>query len=246
MTAETDIAAIDDGGANTALEVRTALTSVLARAWGDPVVPAGTAGDIEWDGTDSAGMSEVTVSGSQTIIEQNGLLSVSFEGQSASDFNCLLSAQSFSIGDEWAIPVRVFARPHATSGVSLRAGIVFTDGVLGSSNCVAFYMQTTALVAAIFIFVGSHGTLTDGTDTTPGAVTSEIPVQNFPWVWMKLTYAAANSWQISVSPDGLSFTTMGESTFEKIMTPTHVGPMWHNDTAIGDAIATYGPLRKLA
>lgn len=32
MTAETDIAAIDDGGANTALEVRTALTSVLGRA----------------------------------------------------------------------------------------------------------------------------------------------------------------------------------------------------------------------
>lgn len=32
MTAETDIAAIDDGGANTAAEVRTALTSVLNRA----------------------------------------------------------------------------------------------------------------------------------------------------------------------------------------------------------------------
>lgn len=31
MTAETDIAAIDDGGANTAAEVRTALTSVLGR-----------------------------------------------------------------------------------------------------------------------------------------------------------------------------------------------------------------------
>jgi len=31
MTAETDIAAIDDSGANTASEVRTALTSVLAR-----------------------------------------------------------------------------------------------------------------------------------------------------------------------------------------------------------------------
>jgi len=32
MSAETDIAAIDDSGANTAAEVRTALTSVLARA----------------------------------------------------------------------------------------------------------------------------------------------------------------------------------------------------------------------
>ena len=32
MTAETDITAIDDGGASTALEVRTALTSVLGRA----------------------------------------------------------------------------------------------------------------------------------------------------------------------------------------------------------------------
>lgn len=34
MTAETDIAAIDDAGANTAAEVRTALTSVLGRADG--------------------------------------------------------------------------------------------------------------------------------------------------------------------------------------------------------------------
>lgn len=35
MPAETDIAAIDDGGANTASEVRTALTSVLGRADAD-------------------------------------------------------------------------------------------------------------------------------------------------------------------------------------------------------------------
>ena len=34
MTAETDIAAVNDGGANTAAEVRTALTSVLARGGG--------------------------------------------------------------------------------------------------------------------------------------------------------------------------------------------------------------------
>ena len=62
MTAETDIAAIDDSGANTAGEVRTALTSVLERAdsaigcsltkSSDQTVPTATHTAITFDGED--------------------------------------------------------------------------------------------------------------------------------------------------------------------------------------------------
>lgn len=50
MSAETDIAAIDDGGANTAAEVRTALTSVLGRAdaAGVSFLGAAVPGTITW------------------------------------------------------------------------------------------------------------------------------------------------------------------------------------------------------
>lgn len=52
MTAETDIAAIDDGGANTAAEVRTALTSVLGRADLGSLPTPSAKGDIAvYDGT---------------------------------------------------------------------------------------------------------------------------------------------------------------------------------------------------
>ena len=53
MSAETDIAAIDDGGANTASEVRTALTSILDQTYNAEadVVPASpSAYDDEFDG----------------------------------------------------------------------------------------------------------------------------------------------------------------------------------------------------
>lgn len=46
MSAESDIAAINDGGANTAAEVRTALTSVLARA---PISPTFTGAYTDQD-----------------------------------------------------------------------------------------------------------------------------------------------------------------------------------------------------
>jgi len=61
MTAESDIAAIDDGGANTAAEVRTALTSVLGECppsgsygfsfSGSPVTASATAADTASNGS---------------------------------------------------------------------------------------------------------------------------------------------------------------------------------------------------
>ncbi len=245
MTAETDIAAIDDGGANTVAEVRTALTSVLGRTWQDPALPNGTVGDIEWDGTDVAAMTEVTVSGSQTIIESNGLLSVSFTGQSLNDVNCLLSAQTIAIGDEWAVPVRTFTHaPAGGSGVALMAGVILTDGVTSGSNCVFVHLHTGKGDTAHSLVIGRQGTLTAASGAT--RVTEEILAHSFPWLWCKIIYNAANSWAIAASPDGLSYTTMGFATFAKTMTPTHVGIGWNNQISSGDAIATFGPLRKVA
>lgn len=248
MSAETDIAAIDDGGENTALEVRTALTSVLGRAdlgsWQDPAVPDGTVGDIEWSGTDLSAFTAVTPTGTQSQLEGTGLMSAKFSGQSPNDLCAILKPHTFSIGDSFAVPVRTLVSPGGTSSVAIMAGLAFTDGLLTSSNVAAVHLQTNSPSSAPFVVVGRHGTLTNA--ATAPQVSNSLLTVSFPWLWLRLDYSALNTFILWVSPDGLQWSTLNIGTFTKAMTPTHVGFVYMADDAAGDAIASFGPLRKIA
>lgn len=81
MTAETDIAAIDDGGANTAAEVRTAFTSVLDRADGAGLKPPDSPNGSDIEFIESANGTNPTTlgltwanQGNATASIQNGRL----------------------------------------------------------------------------------------------------------------------------------------------------------------------------
>src|SRR5690606_13056067 len=89
--------------------------------WAVDLTDNADAADVVWDGSKAAAMTTVTVTGTQTITEKQGVLSVLFSGQGTQDYNCLLKAHTFVVGDSFAVPVRFHANGLAA------AGIIFTD-----------------------------------------------------------------------------------------------------------------------
>src|SRR3990172_7689442 len=127
-------ALITEGGGNPAADVRAALQALYHRQYEIGADP--DTNDVYWDGDDAASGTTVTVTGSQTIIEEGGLLSVRFDGQAANDLNCLLFARTLAIGSRWRTTARTFTRAHDFT----MAALVMTDGVIGTSNSVAAMM----------------------------------------------------------------------------------------------------------
>src|SRR5690606_10699367 len=58
--------------------------------WAVDLTDNADAADVVWDGSKAASMTTVTVTGTQTITEKQGVLSVLFSGQGTQDYNCLL------------------------------------------------------------------------------------------------------------------------------------------------------------
>jgi hypothetical protein len=178
-------------------------------------------------------MVEITTTGSQVITEGSGLLSAKYKNQTAEDANGLVIAKAFTVGDAWAVPLRMMVEP---GGANASAGLILADGVTATDNVVIGHLQKTTSQ----LLVGRHGTWTD-MSTAPW-VSTDIATWAFPWIWLKITYQATNTFRFEVSPDGLSWTTWGESDITQVMTPTHVGVFW-SSTEATDQIATFGPLR---
>lgn len=203
--------------------------------------------DTLWQGTDyTDDFTQVTVTGTQTVTEKNGLLSVKYSGQTSGDWNCALKAQTFSVGDTWLLPLRLFGLTPTTTGVNA-AGIIFTDGTTSTSNMV----NGVNLVSSgdpQGLMAGYHGTLTAGT-TADWVADDSFAGWAWPQIFIRLQYSAANSFILDFSPDGVTFEDFGEATISKTMTPTHIGVCWQMSTTHpGDdiAIATFGSLTKVA
>jgi hypothetical protein len=209
-----------------------------ATDWAVDLTDNANAADVVWDGTKAAGMTTVTVTGSQTITEKTNVLSVSYSGQTADDFNCLLKAHTFSVGDSFAVPVRLY-----TGNVSVTMlGLIFTDGTTSGANGVTAHLQKHSNEAHTRTYT-RHGTLT--------AMTSISTLHNIvptplPWFWLRLTYQATDTFRKELSPDGISWVTAGISDVSKTMTPTHVGVCWTVNGNSGDSIGTFGPILKVA
>lgn len=191
------------------------------------------AADIWWEG-DSAGMTTVTVTGSQTLTEMDGFLSVNMIGQTAADMNCLLKAHTFSVGDSFC------ARLGIVGGSQSQACVIFTDGTASSSS-----MMYGGIVSdgGVGKFWQASGTLTswagnfNDTFNNYGGGRSDI--------YAKLVYVATNSWRVWYSTDGVSWMTPFVAV-SFTLAPTHVGIGWMTTVATPGAVATYGPLCKVA
>lgn len=206
--------------------------------WAVDLTDNSDAADVVWDGSQVAGMTQVTVTGSETLTEKTSVLSVLFSGQSGSDYNCLLASHTFSVGDSFAVPIRLY---YGSAGIAV-AGVIFTDGTTSAANAVAAHLQKHNTENHTRTYT-RHGTLTSMSTVS---TQHNIRVEHMPWMWMRLTYQASNTFRKELSPDGISWTTAGISDVSKTMTPTHFGVCWSVEGQSGEAINTFGPILKVA
>lgn len=213
---------------------------VISSLWriADPALVRGEdADDVNWDGNDVAAGTTLTVTGSQTITEGDGMVSVNYTGQSANDLNAVIFARTISVGDKWRVPTRLLAS-NADTNFSM-IGVVFADGTASTSAISGgmFYIQAAA----------DHMEPIDGTFGSvvlPQSITFTPYLQGFgPWVWFEIEYVSSNTFRTRLSLDGLSFLDMG-TTEATTLTPTHVAIVWSKWGTAGTAIATFGPLTK--
>lgn len=196
------------------------------------------ADDVWWE-SDIGDFTTVTVTGTQTVTEKDGFLSVKYSGQSGGDHNGVLKAHTFSIGDSFATRIRLFG----PAGQVSFGGLVFTDGTTSAANAI----QVSGYVDA------ANNTLVDtlhGTLTAMGSEGFSITARNaFPWLdglYVRLTYTASNSFTAHFSPDGATWSVLGQSAVSKTITPTHFGVTWSKEGGSVESVVSFGPICKLA
>lgn len=165
------------------------------------------------------GITEVTVSGTATWTELNGVLSVAYDNQTAGDAAVALKAltpSSAPVTFETAISGLLTAQDFTS------VGLCFTDGTTATNNiALARYHQGSAGSR----YRNGSGTLTDYTAGTNGEIAVPSPISPNGRVYMRIIWTAANSFSVRFSPDGVTWTNFddADADFPKTMTPTHFG-----------------------
>lgn len=210
--------------------------------WRSPIVTPNAA-DIIWSGSTLGSLTQVLITGTQTITEAEGMLGVAFQDQSANDFNCVLKAHTFSIGDTFAFPVRISSW-NATPDSYNMAALVFTDGTTSASNCVVTEMAVFGSSPFSFREMRT-GTLT-AASTSSNAVNYLLQAISQP-IWLRLQYSAADTFIGAWGSDGIIFPQVSGNV-SKTMTPTHFGVAWSSfgGTNDNDKQVTFGPVHKVA
>ena len=236
MSAETDIAAIDDGGVNTALEVRTALTSLLTPAWHRTLYArSGTphTDDDEFDDGSLSGTA-VTPTGTVTWAEGGGLLSALFEDVQPSDMASRLWAMTPSTSP---VTIETASRLLGSNQTSVfpMSGLVITDGTTTTSNAVAFfrYYESTKQT---HVYEARSGTLTAmSTIEYTGLLYNQASPS-----YLRLIWSAANTFKVQFSLNGVQWMDDNVGSFAHTITPTHYGVFVSNwATATQESMADF-------
>ncbi len=238
MTAETDIAAIDDGGANTAGEVRTAMTSSLTPEWMRYLYQrqsdetAHNDDDFFDDGT--VGGTAVTPSGTPVWTESRGILSVKCTDLSSND----VAARAFALsGGATSSPVTVetcLALWTGTASAAPRVGLAFSDGTSATSNIAGGFVIQSQLNT-------SAGTFTNVTGEVNQANTGQA--SHAAWIYMRVVWESANTFQTQWSFDGVTYTDFGGGSLTRTMTPTHFAVMASDWGFTEDVIGSFQYVR---
>jgi hypothetical protein len=230
-------ALIADGGSNTAADVRAIFKAFFRERHAPHSLDH--AEDVFWDGDDLAGFTDVDVTGSHTLTESgDGFLRAVFDSQDAADVNARLKARTFAVGDSFAIgPITFRGKGENHTMV----GLCFTDGTDPTSNSVLAMIWAGDGVIRFAVW---HGTLTNNATM----VWADQHQQTFIGPgFVRLTYAASNSFQAFFSSDGVNWLDIGQVAFAKTMTPTHLGPFWTRWGGGAEASqVVFGALCKLA
>lgn len=227
----TMLASINDGGANTAAEMRAVIEALYFRQAEIEATPSGD--DIEWEGSDVASLTLVTVTGSQTLAEKGGRVGVEFVGLTDGDLNCLLAPVAVGIGNALAVSIRGLN----ISGAFTR-GVVLTDGTTSGANAIFYGYDNFGGRRLLH----REGTLT-GMGTSDWQVTSTDSLVGDLHVMVE--HEASNTFRGWFSPDGVIWTRLEQANASFTMTPTHAGIAWgtFGASATATPVGSFGPLR---
>ena len=185
--------------------------------WVDTVTtrPHGSYDDEFMDASIDTDWTEVTPTGTATWTEANGVMSVLFDEQVASDCAGLIRTMG-----AWAPPIYLHTavRVMGSREIYLVAGPLFSDGITTTSNVVwqmpfrgASDLVTASLRSGTFTNVAT--TLYDASIHGGGA----------GLLHLRLDWVNTNTWRAWYSPDGVSWTDLGQGNDSTTMTPTHFG-----------------------
>lgn len=205
-------------------------TNIKDVAWTS--INAGHTGDDEFrTGNSVATFAATNASGAATWTDGGDVISVLASGQSSDSWSVLLKNITIASGGFIETAVRV-----ATPSAAGFAGICLTDGTAAGSNAVFCCVNQGS--GAPNLFMARHGTI--------GAASTAVTAANRmygPWVHLRLTWAGTNSFTVSMSIDGVSWSQFGIANFAKTMTPTKMGL---GVTSHGDGASTNGNADVLA
>lgn len=221
MPAETDIAAIADAGDNTPADVRTALTSVLARADGSleamgrasSVFAPGGSDDDEFQDSGLTGWTEVKPTTTSVFVERYGRANWRHKDTGhAGTLHALLKPITIATTDYIETFVKINRRVTTDMGV----GVIMSDGATyGAGNQVVTWMfNGNAMRVEEWDNFTTQGV--NSTDTAMSAVAGD------DGFYMRLRYEAANTWGGYASRNGFEWMTLTTS-LASTMTPTHAG-----------------------
>lgn len=172
----------------------------------------------------SADYTTQTVSGTATWTIQYGLLSVVADDQTLGDVSAYLKAlTSPSAPTTISTSVQLLS-PEIGAAEFSSAGILFTDGTATTSN--AFFVGLEMIGGTSDAQVTERrGTLTDSQGDGSTAITGDLFIGISSWsrVHLRAIWSAANTFEMAMSLDGVTWTDRGATTFAQTMTPTHAG-----------------------
>lgn len=225
-------ALIADGGDNTAEDVRDVIEALYDWIPASDRYLAGRQADETAHADDeffSGGAPATpttptiqTVSGTATWLEGRNLLSCRFEDQTNGDASAVL----YPIASASA-PMTIETRLRLTSPYAdfPEAGVLFTDGTLATSSLYGTSMFGSDNAFTTGGVVSRDGTLTALVSNGQfyGGLTNGLANGTPVIIYLRAVWKAANTWQSSVSIDGVSYGNRGLADQTFTMTPTHFG-----------------------
>ncbi len=207
----------------TAQDLRDVVTALNGPAWMNHLARRSDtphADDDEFDdGVLDAAWTTVTVSGSQTLTEARGVLSIKATGTITSTHcNALLKPYAIQTGE--AVEVAFKAVCFTSHGIYF--GPLITNGTSAGSNMAwaPYFRQTTDPLS--YMYKPSGTALLNATGVTADGNSFNLTRDK---LYVRLIYVSANTWQNSFSMDGVSWYDQ-TSTFTQTFTPSHIGIGW--------------------
>jgi hypothetical protein len=205
---------------------------------------SGNSMDDEFDdGVLDSSWTQVTVGGSFTATEGNGLLSVNLPGVSdaSGDFSGMVKAWTPTAGDTFETRFS-WVRDEVGNGY-LWAGLVFAEGTTDSAKTCIYGLDQRKTYGGPAV----HRRL--GSWTAPGSQDFVNVLQDsVDFFQVRFTYAGTNSLTGAFSGDGVTWVTLFSGTSVTI-TPTHVGLWWTNYIDTSSVVVsnvTFDYFRKIA